>query len=159
MRLTNDEIFERAFFPRMLWAITDAAFMPDDKEGRELVKEFHADMDFWLNKAYNKTQFHECKIAMDYTANGLIEHLIDKKAGTMRTTKITMVVFGLCLLASERKEGLFTERFEAAINRLNDHLQDEAADEMAEVERSAQKSLSRALSWLHGRFKFKWIEV
>ena len=79
--------------------------------------------------------------------------------GALLTTKTSMVVFGLCILAAEKYEGLFTDRFEANLNAFNDELQKEATDEMAEVEKSAQKKLRQVVGYLHSRFKFKELEA
>lgn len=156
MRLSNDEIFERAFFPRLMWCVTDACF-PDDH--REIVKAFWDDMGEWLDLSRNKTQHSEVKADLDRNVNGLIEHMIDKQTGALLTSKFLMVCFGLCILAAERKDEMFTDRFSDALNQVNDIMQEEATKELAQVEASAQKSLRRALKWLHGRFKFRWIEI
>lgn len=156
MRPTNDEIFERAFFPRLMWAVTDACF-PD--ENRDVVQSFWDDMAEWLELSRNKTQHSEVKVQLDNTVNGLIEHMVDKKTGALLTSKFMMICFGLCMLANEHKDQMFTDRFSDALSRVNDILQDEAKDELEQVEASAQKGLRRAIKWLHGRYKFRWIEV
>ncbi|PKR55418.1 hypothetical protein [Thalassospira marina] len=158
-RVSNDYMFERAFFPRLTWAFTDAAFLIGDREGRQIVREFHADLKFWLDQARNQTQFCEVKAPLDDVVNGLIDDLIDRQAGTLRTTKIVMVGYGLCLLAADHADDMFTGRFEATLNAVNDHLRSEAGDEMAVVEPSAQKALKRAVKYLHSRHKFKWMAV